>query len=88
MAVAERRFANDLRARNLAARSLAFYRATARPELDIAADINAVAERRVELWREVAEIGPSDISRELVAELGHKLDHLYEELRITRMVTA
>lgn len=80
--------ATDIRWRQRAELVRRDLRENARPELDILGDIRRDAEQRTRLYRQLAEHGPDTFTRETVAALSRRLDFLYEELRIARMVTA
>jgi hypothetical protein len=55
---------------------------------DVLAEIHRDSAARARLYRSLAEQGTSEHRREQIAELSSRLDRLYEELRISRMVTA
>lgn len=78
----------DMKRRARASRRLAELRLEARPLLDVTGDIDRAARERATLYRLLAQRVGDPILRDRVATLTRRLDFLYEELRITRMVAA
>ena len=74
--------------KQLATLRLRELRLTARGECDITRDINRLAVARQSLYRHLAELGRDEATSDEVKSIGWRLDDLYEELRISRMVAA
>jgi hypothetical protein len=79
---------HDIRLRSLARVRMADAIRNARPDGEVTREINQLATTRLGLYRQLAEIGADEWTREQVATLARRLDFLYEELRISRMVAA
>ena len=62
-------------------------RRAARPVASVLAEIHKHAATRMRLYRRLSEVGADERTREDIASLSQRLDYLYEELRIARMVT-
>lgn len=78
----------DIRTFQRVADRISELRYYARDQHAVTVDIDRAARTRLVLYRQLAETGPSELTRETIQDLDRRLDFLYEELRISRMVAA